>query len=73
MEELTLVLLAILIFCLTFYIVATQVRTYRKLKQIEGARRVLLVSFKLQHCTSTSHELLIDIYRLRLLIHVNYV
>jgi hypothetical protein len=33
----------------------------------------LLVSFKLQHCTSTSQELLIDIYKLRLLIHVNYV
>jgi hypothetical protein len=44
MEELTLVLVAILIFCLTFYIAATQVRTYRKLKQITAARRVLLVT-----------------------------
>jgi len=37
------ILLAILMFCLTFYIIATQVRTYRRSKQIEGARRVLLV------------------------------
>ena len=44
MEELTMVLLAILIFCLTFYIVATQVRAYRRLKQIDGPRRVLLVT-----------------------------
>ncbi len=41
------ILLAILMFCLSFYIIATQVRTYKRSKHIQGARRVLLVKDRL--------------------------
>jgi len=34
MEELTMILLAILMFCLSFYIIATQVRTYKRSKHM---------------------------------------
>lgn len=44
MEELTLILGAILAFCITFYVFAAYVRPYARLKEIQGAKRVLIVT-----------------------------
>lgn len=44
MEDLTLLLLAIFLACLVFYLVFSGVQGYRSLKELQGARRVLFVT-----------------------------
>lgn len=44
MEELTLLLLAIFLACLLFYLVFSGVQSYQSLKELQGAKRVLFVT-----------------------------
>ena len=44
MEELTIFLFAIFIACLLFYLVFSGVQSYQSVKELQGAKRVLIIT-----------------------------
>ena len=44
MEELTVLLFAIFIACLLFYLVFSGVQSYQSVKELQGAKRVLIIT-----------------------------